>query len=219
MLSVGATTSRRLGQNGDARVTGVVSLCLALALLGCGTQNRASQATTCSTSDVVRTVQGPAVPNNPRTAPSSDNVLGGVRTYRAMSLTRVTVGRSGSRLCVDFHAKGPLDDAAFYELVMDRAGPHRGGLGVKLQVWLQAGQPRITLRYPGDQQSRGGIYVSGHVHRSGSDTTVLIERSAFPRWWPFVHFRFHANGVARGAPTAPFQQYAVTIPTRPAGFP
>jgi hypothetical protein len=133
--------------------------------------------------------------------------VGGLKTYRAMSLTRVTVGRSGSRLCVNFHAKGPLAEPAFYELAMAKAGSHFVGSGLVLQVWVQGGMTRVAL-LPGD-------VVRAQTQRRGRNTSVVIDRSEFPAWWPFTRFEFYAMGFAKGAPTAPFQQYSVTIPRRP----
>jgi hypothetical protein len=217
MLGLSLGNNGCLTESGYVRVSGVLVLCVVLPVVGCGSSKGGSAAKGCSTSTVVRTVGGPRAPSN--LEPSAATVLGGKNTYQAMSLTRVTVGRSGSRLCVDFHANGPLVDPAFYELVMQKAGVGDAQVAVKLQVGFVAGEPKVALRFPGDEESPGGIYARARVQRSGPDTTVLIDRSEFPRWWPFERFRFEANGVAKGAPGAPFQQYVVTIPAQAAGFP
>lgn len=143
---------------------------------------------------------------------------GGKSTYRAMSLTAVTVGRKGSRLCVNFHAQGPLVAEAFYELPMSPNPQFTGG-GVELQAALVAGKPWIALRYPGDEESPGGINAKAEMRRNGSDTTVWIDRAEFPDWWAFQRFWFYADGIGRGAPGARFQQYRVTIPHPAAAFP
>lgn len=90
---------------------------------------------------------------------------------------------------------------------------------MKLQASIVAGKPVVALRYPGDQESPGGIYARARVQRSGSDTTVWIDRAEFPRSWDFARFWFYAAGVASGARGAAFQQYDVTIPGRAVRFP